>query len=216
MPRRVINLLRLSSVVFFFSLFATQITNAATLLFSEFESTNTPLLVTPTFSVSDEPTGAFEVTVGIATESEETGLLSGIFFDLSDDLSKSDIVGTPTIAKFRNNTKKVGGGVNLNGKFSESGHAFIFDVGFRFTKTDISTPLTFTVSDLGGSLNLSDWTRVGLRFQSVTTNGVGTLQDDKLMGMPVVSAVPLPAALPLYGAGLIILGFLGYKRRARR
>ncbi|GEM_PF-4654687 len=30
-----------------------------------------------------------------------------------------------------------------------------------------------------------------------------------------VSAVPLPAALPLYGAGITVLGFLGWKRRKR-
>jgi hypothetical protein len=28
-----------------------------------------------------------------------------------------------------------------------------------------------------------------------------------------LTVVPLPAALPLYGAGLLILGFMGYKRR---
>jgi len=33
---------------------------------------------------------------------------------------------------------------------------------------------------------------------------------------PQVSAVPLPTALPLYGAGLALMGFIGWRRRSRR
>ncbi len=187
--------------------------SAATISFGAFESTNTPLLVTPTVSVNDDLAGLFEVTVGIDGGSSETGLLSGIFFDLSSSITQSDISGTPAITNFDNNTKNVGGGVNLNGGFNPSGEAAVFDVGFRFAQTDISTALVFTVSDLGGTLALADWTRIGLRFQSVTTNGEGTEGSDKLIGYPQVSVVPLPAGLPLYAAGLAVLGFFGWRRR---
>ncbi|MEP3245682.1 MAG: VPLPA-CTERM sorting domain-containing protein [Sneathiella sp.] len=33
---------------------------------------------------------------------------------------------------------------------------------------------------------------------------------------PPVSAVPLPAALPLYGAGLAVMGFLGWRRKRKQ
>jgi hypothetical protein len=101
----------------------------------------------------------------------------------------------------------VGGGVNLNGLTAE-----LFDVGFRFAQTGIyPTALVFSVSDLGGTLTLDDWTRVGLRFQTVGADGEGS---DKLLSS-TVGEVPLPAALWLMGAGLAGLGFAsGRKRRA--
>lgn len=43
--------------------------------------------------------------------------------------------------------------------------------------------------------------------------GVGTLKLDG--DNAVVSAVPLPAGLPLYGAGLAIMGFVGWRRRRK-
>ncbi len=35
------------------------------------------------------------------------------------------------------------------------------------------------------------------------------------IGSPQISAVPLPAAAPLYGAGLAVLGFLGWRKRRK-
>ncbi len=37
--------------------------------------------------------------------------------------------------------------------------------------------------------------------------------DDRTYAVWTVSAVPLPAALPLYGAGMAILGFIGWRRK---
>ncbi len=34
-------------------------------------------------------------------------------------------------------------------------------------------------------------------------------------GVQVVSAVPLPAALPLYGAGIAVMGFMGWRRKRK-
>lgn len=47
--------------------------------------------------------------------------------------------------------------------------------------------------------------------------GIGardTFDNFKISGM-TVSAVPLPAALPLYGAGMAIIGFIGWRRKKR-
>jgi hypothetical protein len=44
-----------------------------------------------------------------------------------------------------------------------------------------------------------------------TENDIITVRGD----VPPPSAVPLPAALPLYGAGMAILGFIGWRKRRR-
>lgn len=66
---------------------------------------------------------------------------------------------------------------------------------------------TFAV-DLSGLFNIA--------YFSVTggdTFGVETVSIDQPGGAGAVSAVPLPAALPLYGAALAVLGLFGWRRR---
>ena len=46
----------------------------------------------------------------------------------------------------------------------------------------------------------------------IANNEFSTLAFDNTM-LNSVSAVPLPAALPLYGAGLAIMGFFGWRRK---
>lgn len=177
--------------------------NAAIIEFTNWVS-NDAVLVLPTFTV-EEQSGGFRVTVGVDGASPNPGLLSGIFFDLSDLISETDIAFPIAIDNFGNNTVDVGGGVNLNGLTSD-----LFDVGFGFAQTSIyPTALMFSVSDLGGALTLDDWTRVGLRFQTVGANGEGS---DKLLSASV-GEVPLPAALWLMTAGLAGLGFASGRRR---
>lgn len=178
--------------------------NAATISFTNWQSTEGEL-VTPTFTVS-EIAGGFEVTIGIDGASDNLGLLSGIFFDLSDDIEESDISFPIAIANFANNTLNVGGGVNLNGLTGDA-----FDVGFRFAQTSVSpVALVFTVSDLG-ILTLADWTRVGLRFQTVGLDGE---LSDKLLSATPVSDVPLPAAAWLMIAGIAGLGAASRGKKA--
>lgn len=48
---------------------------------------------------------------------------------------------------------------------------------------------------------------------SITSQGFGL---SNLRAFNSVTVVPLPAALPLYGAGLVVLGLIGWKRRFRK
>ncbi|MBL4907323.1 MAG: hypothetical protein JKX94_07725 [Sneathiella sp.] len=43
---------------------------------------------------------------------------------------------------------------------------------------------------------------------------IGKYHDFKIASI-TVSAVPLPAALPLYGAGIAVLGFVGWLREKK-
>lgn len=45
--------------------------------------------------------------------------------------------------------------------------------------------------------------------------GASDKNDEFLIKSITVSAVPLPAALPLYGAGLAVLGFVGWRKRRK-
>ena len=176
--------------------------NAATVSFTDWSSTNNPLLVLPVFTVT-ETAGGFDVSVDIDASSPETGKLSGIFFDLSDSITQGDIGGFPvTINDFDNNTNNLGGGVNVT-PFPA------FDVGIGFAQTTLNSAFTFFVSDLGGTLELADWTRVALRFQSVGNNGDDS---DKLLSSTTVGEVPLPGAIWLMGAGLAGLGLARRKK----
>ena len=183
--------------------------NAAMISFSDWNGTEN--LVEPIFSVSDSPSGAFSVSVDISSSSPNLGLLSGIFFDLSPDISRSDISGLTdssgnslSIINFANDTLRpgTGTGVNMNGATKDP-----FDVGFDFAKS--IPPMSFLVSDLLGTLGLKDWTRVGLRFQAVGTDGEFS---DKLIS-GTVSQIPVPAALPLFLSALGGLGWLAWRRR---
>lgn len=177
--------------------------NAAMVSFTDWSSTNTPLLVLPVFTVT-ETAGGFDVSIDIDGSSPETGKLSGIFFDLSDSITQSDIGSFPvTINDFGNNTNNLGGGVNVT-PFPA------FDVGIGFAQTTLNSAFTFFVSDLGGALGLDDWTRVALRFQTVGEDGEGS---DKLLSS-TISEVPLPGAIWLMGAGLAGLGFARRKKAA--
>ncbi|MEX1034494.1 MAG: VPLPA-CTERM sorting domain-containing protein [Sneathiella sp.] len=79
----------------------------------------------------------------------------------------------------------------------------------------------FLDTDGDGVLNL-----VGVNFDGNPFNvggiageifGIGAWgnNDDFKIKSMTVSAVPLPAALPLYGAGLAVLGFVGWRKRRK-
>ncbi|MEP3244517.1 MAG: VPLPA-CTERM sorting domain-containing protein [Sneathiella sp.] len=85
--------------------------------------------------------------------------------------------------------------------------SFFFDLGNDGSLDDIN----FNV-DIPGSGTYSffgTWTG--------DTFGIGAYDYNdnfKISGM-TVSAVPLPAALPLYGAGMAVIGFIGWRRKKR-
>ncbi len=52
-----------------------------------------------------------------------------------------------------------------------------------------------------------------LVFDDLGSENAGVLYNDFYFETASVSAVPLPAALPLYGAGMAVLGFMGWRRK---
>jgi len=58
------------------------------------------------------------------------------------------------------------------------------------------------------SLNLND-------SDVATTNGDGIQFDNLVFDLAPVSSVPIPAALPLFGTGLAVMGFIGWRRKRK-
>ena len=111
--------------------------SAAMISFTDWSSTNNPLLVLPVFTVM-ETAGGFDVSIDIDGSSPETGKLSGIFFDLSDSITQGDIGSFPVaINDFDNNTNNLGGGVNVT-PFPA------FDVGIGFAQTTLNSAFVFS------------------------------------------------------------------------
>ena len=183
--------------------------SATTIEFIDWASTEG--LIDPTFTVNDDTAGFFDVFVDITGIS---GLLTGIFVDLSPSIVEGNITmlmdanGVIGIGDFDNggDVTLLPGGVNVNPLYGGDG----FDFAFSFDNTGPNgalSPLSFLVSDLGGTLTLDDWTRVALRFQSV---GVTGSDSDKLLSTTII---PLPAALPMF---LLALGGAALFARRRR
>jgi len=88
---------------------------------------------------------------------------------------------------------------NADGDFTDGADS-------RYLNTDIpgsSSPSTYTF--------LSTW--IGQTF-GIGAYGSGDNFKIKSVSVePTLSVVPLPAALPLYGAGVAILGFMGWRRK---
>lgn len=80
------------------------------------------------------------------------------------------------------------------------------------TKTTPGGPnaLTFDFSDFGG-VDFSSVGAISLLIEGPTSFDV-TFDNVLAIGAPV-SAVPVPAALPLFGTGLAIMGFVGWRRK---
>jgi hypothetical protein len=125
------------------------------------------------------------------------------------------------------NTLNLGGGVNLNGTGQTA-----FDYGIEFgpqsgsgaSGIDIASTFSFSIDITGLSLTALDFDRVGLRFQSVSTDGVGTEQSDKVFssttalvtnggGGSTTTVVPLPASILFLLSGLVGLFGYGFIRR---
>ncbi len=191
--------------------------SATTIEFTDWTSSNDPLLVLPIFTVNDDTAGFFDVLIDISGLSLETGLLTGIFIDLgytgivAGDITPTNFVdadGNIGIGDFENggDVSNLGSGVNINPLYGGDGFDFAFGFDNQGPEGALS-PVTFAIDVAGLGLTLDEWTRVGLRFQSV---GWGSEDSDKLLSTTII---PLPAALPMF---LLALGGLGWVGRRRR
>ncbi len=61
----------------------------------------------------------------------------------------------------------------------------------------------------------SSYTFLGTYIGQTFGFGARGSHDDYYLKSVTVSAVPLPAALPLYGAGLAVIGFVGWRKRRK-
>lgn len=175
-------------------------------------------------SINDNTAGVFTIKVGIADSSpfksaDITGVAFSIDGALKDGLTTKHILDlTPKsdfVRSYIGPSDKFGSGkgqVNFSGGTPTVG---LFDaaLGYRAGEKTLSSVL-FTVSTLDGLLKLNDWTKFGVRAQSVgvSRSGDGSTKDWALRSGP--SAVPTPSAVVgLLGMGLTLGGFRFWRRR---
>ena len=124
--------------------------SAATLTFGSYATTtdNTGAFPTPLVTVNDDTAGLISFSI---SSSGASGNLSGAFFDISGVmLSVGDILNeSVSLAGFGTSTGNVGGGVVMNGTYSDPSATNnpTFDFGLRIAQTNVSsTPFTFQIS----------------------------------------------------------------------
>lgn len=87
----------------------------------------------------------------------------------------------------------------------------IFNTPYEAKAFDINGTLLSTLSSAGGALTqFFDFS--GFLVNKIEVTGDFYAIDD-LSFNNNISAVPLPAGLPLYGAGIALLGFMGWRRK---
>jgi hypothetical protein len=158
----------------------------------------------------------FTNAVGVASS------ISEIYFDDGTILGQVSVVDS-----FGGYTDFAGGGAspgNLPGGETvtpvfEATAAFSADaVGNPSKGVDAADDILAIVYSLQGSLDFDDLVntlldgslRIGLHLRSI---GVAEDSDSFISSRITVTPVPLPAALPLFGTGLALLGLLGWRRR---
>jgi len=205
---------------------------AGTVGFTSFIDNETPS-ATYEVTVDDMVSpGFFQVTASVAGGSPLTADITGLGLDFmpsgdaSVEYAASDfqsVSGGPVTDVRFNGTKFTGPGsgqVNFNGATSEDFDVLlaIGDAGigggddFQTTTFKFPTPTPAN----GIAISLSDWTRVGVRGQSVGEPGGPLEESDKAISSepetpPTV--VPLPASA---WAGLALLSLVGLERGRRR
>lgn len=192
---------------------------AATLSYSNWSESGSDTVI-PIFTVNDDEAGKFRVDVNINTTSSPNDFakITGIYFDLGEniitqaDITNEVIGGSLTgHTHFASNASKINGVTNLNlGKFETV-------LGYKQGSNKADAPLSFYVSDHGGSLTLADWGKVGVRFQSVGENAFGGGSDKEMSDTGTLLAptpTPIPAAAWLFGTG--IMGFIGMAKKRKK
>jgi len=92
---------------------------------------------------------------------------------------------------------------------------------FQMTlQTDGSTPVLTSLAGLptttGEILAMLGGNVLRANGRYFVEGGMGQILFDLDYALPVVAATPIPAALPLFGAGLGLLGVAAWKRRAQQ
>lgn len=159
--------------------------------------------------------GVFKVTVQLDPISPNVGDITGVFFDVSLDLEITDVIDrTVPDTDFEvvkdGPLTNAGSGSNLNGSGTEDFNIAIRYGGVGGDDYDLQS-VVFEVSTLGGTLSLSDWTRIGVRSQTVGPEGGsrnGSAKDVSTTFVTVAEdTVPAPepgslALLAFSGVGL--------------
>ena len=171
-------------------------------------------------SIDDNTAGVFTVNVGIDPSSpNQFADITGIAFSITG------AIGGGLLATHINDTTSPASDweasyIGPAGKFGEgSGQVNfegdsigLFDAAVGYASGPLMlTSVRFTVSNLGGVLDLSDWTKFGVRGQSVgdTEFDNGSSKD----WSTTVSAVPTPSALVGLLGLAVTLGGLTYWRK---
>ncbi len=167
-------------------------------------------------------------SVATAALAAMTGQANAHSVGIGDSVSGNS--GTVYLSSYHNSAG-LEGGINLMGPGQGgAGTNYAFDTDYAGG----ATPAGFTGYDAGPfyGLTVNDWQSVtigglaGGLYTYVFTNAVGgSVTADywpgdnndysQYTGQFRISAVPLPTALPLYGAGIAVLGFLGWRRKQR-
>jgi hypothetical protein len=174
-------------------------------------------------NVSDQSPGKFVITVGHNAGSPNLGDITGVFFDAYEGLTPSNanitsIIGA--IASVDDDTNKLPGGVQVSPipefDLGIQYYGMTRQVGGTTVRDDLQT-VSFSMSNLG-FLTLADFSRFGIRAQSVAPNGVDRLTynlqgSTKEFSTNGGNVVPLPAAA---WGGLALMATLGAVRLRRR
>lgn len=175
-------------------------------------------------SINDDTVSVFTVNVAIDDSSPNqfadiTGIAFSIDGAIDGGLWKSHIVDVTRHSDFVKSyvgpNDRFGSGqgqVNFQGGTPSVGF-FDAALGYKAGRKML-TAVEFTVSTLDGLLGLEDWTKFGVRAQSVGANcfGDGSTKDWAMRSNP--SSVPTPSAVVgLLGMGCVVGGVRLWRRR---
>jgi hypothetical protein len=167
-------------------------------------------------TINDDTPGLFKFTYEVAsTSANTTGKLTGLYFNVttttgvgpynSGNLGLQNQTTSSSDQAF--DDTKIGGVTNLNlGEFDVI-------IGWK-SGVDLRNGAVgmFEVSDLGGSVDISDFNKIGLRGQAVGPTPDGGEESAKEIQDTPSAAVPEAATMLLTGIGLISLAVFGRRK----